>query len=69
MSYVSTASICIFATSCRSDHENIRQYISKGGDFTEITDADIIAIQNKLNSHPRKSLNMQHPTKYFLSCR
>jgi len=33
----------------------IRQYIPKGKDFCELTDSDIIDIQERLNNRPRKS--------------
>jgi transposase, IS30 family len=35
----------------------IRQYIPKGKDLSEITDEEIIFIQERLNNRPRKSLN------------
>lgn len=43
----------------------IRQYIPKGKDFAELTDADIIAIQDKLNNRPRKSLGFATPNEVF----
>jgi transposase, IS30 family len=43
----------------------IRQYIPKGKDFDELTDADIIAIQDKLNNRPRKSLGFATPNEVF----
>lgn len=43
----------------------IRQYIPKGKDFAEVTDADIINIQNKLNNRPRKSLGYATPNEVF----
>jgi IS30 family transposase len=43
----------------------IRQYIPKGKDFAELTDADIIAIQDKLNNRPRKSLRFETPNEVF----
>jgi IS30 family transposase len=43
----------------------IRQYIPKGKDFAEITSADIMQIQDKLNNRPRKSLNYRTPNEVF----
>lgn len=43
----------------------IRQYIPKGKDFAELTDADIIGIQEKLNNRPRKSLGFETPNEVF----
>jgi IS30 family transposase len=43
----------------------IRQYIPKGKDFAELTDADIIIIQEKLNNRPRKSLGFATPNEVF----
>jgi len=43
----------------------IRQYIPKGKDFDELTDADIIVIQDKLNNRPRKSLGFETPNEVF----
>lgn len=43
----------------------IRQYIPKGKDFAELTETDIIHIQWKLNSRPRKSLNYATPDEVF----
>lgn len=44
----------------------IRQYIPKGKDFTELTDADIINIQEYLNNRPRKSLGYATPNEVFV---
>jgi IS30 family transposase len=43
----------------------IRQYIPKGKDFDELTDSDIIGIQEKLNNRPRKSLGYASPNEVF----
>lgn len=43
----------------------IRQYIPKGKDFAELTDADIMGIQEKLNNRPRKSLGYETPNEVF----
>lgn len=49
----------------RGTNENsnglIRQYIPKGSDFDEYTEKDVAAIQNKLNSRPRKRLDFMTP--------
>lgn len=43
----------------------IRQYIPKGKDFAELTAADIIRIQERLNERPRKSLDYATPNEVF----
>jgi len=43
----------------------IRQYIPKAKDFTEVTDSDIIAIQERLNNRPRKALGYATPHEAF----
>lgn len=43
----------------------IRQYIPKGKDFAEVTNADIIHIQERLNNRPRKSLGYKTPNEVF----
>lgn len=43
----------------------IRQYIPKSRDFDELTDGDIIDIQEKLNNRPRKSLGYATPNEVF----
>jgi IS30 family transposase len=43
----------------------IRQYIPKGKDFTEVSDSDILDIQNLLNNRPRKSLGYLTPNEVF----
>lgn len=43
----------------------IRQYIPKGKDFTELTNAAIIEIQERLNNRPRKSLGYATPNEMF----
>lgn len=43
----------------------IRQYIPKGKDFAELTDGDIIEIQERLNNRPRKSLGYATPNEVF----
>jgi transposase, IS30 family len=43
----------------------IRQYIPKGKDFDELTNTDIIKIQERLNNRPRKSLGYATPNEVF----
>lgn len=43
----------------------IRQYIPKEKNFMELTDEDIIAIQDRLNNRPRKLLNYATPNEVF----
>nr|CDL66747.1 unnamed protein product [uncultured bacterium] len=43
----------------------IRQYIPKGTDFADISDAFIRKIQHKINRRPRKKLNFESPKKVF----
>ena len=54
----------------RGTNENtnglIRQYFKKGESFEQITDEDILVVQNKLNSRPRKKLGFCTPNEAFL---
>lgn len=43
----------------------VRQYIPKGSDFSDIGNNDLIAIENKLNNRPRKTLGYQSPNQVF----
>ncbi|MFA6194110.1 MAG: IS30 family transposase [Parcubacteria group bacterium] len=43
----------------------IRQYLPKRCDFAKMTDDDILKIQEKLNSRPRKSNNYLTPNEIF----
>lgn len=49
----------------RGTNENanglVRQYFPKGTDFSEISDAEIKTVQDKLNMRPRKRLGFQAP--------
>ena len=45
----------------------VRQYISKGTDFTELTDEFISSVQHKLNRRPRKKLNFSTPKDEFFN--
>ena len=42
----------------------IRQYIPKGTDFSELTDEMLAEIEWKLNHRPRKSLGYRTPLEY-----
>ena len=46
---------------------NIRQYIPKGTDFSEITDEFVAWVENKLNNRPRKRLGYLTPDEKFNS--
>jgi len=39
----------------------IRKFYPKGTDFSEVSDADILRVQNLINERPRKSLNYKTP--------
>jgi len=43
----------------------VRQYLKKGCDFSEVTDDDLLAIMDKLNNRPRKTLNYATPNEVF----
>ena len=43
----------------------LRQYIPKSTDFKNITDEEIMIIQNKLNNRPRKKLNYFSPLEFI----
>ena len=49
----------------RGSNENlnglIRQYFTKGSDFTELTNARVKEIETKLNNRPRKRYNYENP--------
>ena len=45
----------------------IRQYLPKGTSFENLTDDDILLIQNKLNNRQRKKLGYLTPREYFFS--
>ncbi len=44
----------------------IRQYIPKDKDFAELTESEIIDIQDRLNNRPRKCLSYATPNEIFL---
>ena len=41
----------------------IREYFPKGTDFNNVTDAQVRAVQDRLNRRPREVLNGQTPTE------
>ena len=41
----------------------IREYFPKGTSFTDVTDAQVQAVQDQLNRRPREVLNGQTPTE------
>lgn len=43
----------------------IRQYFPKGKDLSDITDAEIQAVMDKLNNRPRKCLGFKTPNQVF----
>ena len=43
----------------------IRQYIPKGTNFSDLSDAFIRKIQHKINRRPRKKLNFDSPKNVF----
>jgi IS30 family transposase len=45
----------------------IRQYFPKGSSFANLTAADISAVQDKLNSRPRKCLDYATPNAIFIA--
>ena len=54
----------------RGTNENtnglIRQYITKGSDFSQYSAKDVQRVQDALNSRPRKRLNFSTPSNRFL---
>jgi IS30 family transposase len=53
----------------RGSNENAnglsRQYFQKGSDFSKITDQDIKFVEKRLNTRPRKCLNLRTPEMVF----
>ncbi|MCP4080071.1 MAG: IS30 family transposase [Gammaproteobacteria bacterium] len=43
----------------------IRQYFPKGMDLSEVTDAEVQVVMNKLNNRPRKCLGFKTPNQVF----
>jgi IS30 family transposase len=66
---------CYFATPYHSwerglnEHTNglVRQYLPKSSDFTEVSDDEIQAIENRLNNRPRKVLQYKTPFEVFFA--
>ena len=44
----------------------VRQYCPKGSDFSNITDADLEFVMDRLNNRPRKTLGFKNPSQIFL---
>lgn len=45
----------------------IRQYFPKGTSFENITNEQVIDVQNKLNNRPRKKLGFLSPNEFFIT--
>ena len=43
-----------------------RQYFPKGCDFTKLTQKQVLAVEQKLNDRPRKTLGYKTPNEEFL---
>lgn len=43
----------------------VRQYLPKNTNFNDITDAQLLSIQHKINKRPRKKLNFECPKDIF----
>ena len=43
----------------------IRQYFPKGKDLSDVTDADVLTVMEKLNNRPRKCLGYKTPNQVF----
>ena len=54
-----------------NEHTNglVRGYLPKGTDFRKVTDADVRAVQDRLNARPRKALGYLTPAEAFLRAR
>ena len=54
-----------------NEHTNglVRQYLPKGTDLRGITDAQVRAVQDRLNSRPRRSLGYRTPVEVLLAAR
>ena len=46
----------------------LRQYLPKGMDLTEVSQAKLYAIARRLNERPRKTLNFETPAQRFNQC-
>ncbi len=47
----------------------VRGYLPKGTDFRKVTDAEVRAVQDRLNARPRKALGYLTPAEAFLRAR
>ena len=54
-----------------NEHTNglVRGYLPKGTDFRKVADAEVRAVQDRLNARPRKALGYLTPTEAFLRAR
>ena len=50
-------------------HGLIRQYLSKGTDFTNVTGAEIMFVMNRLNNRPRAIRGGRSPNELFMGQR
>lgn len=52
-----------------NEHTNglVRQYFPKGTDFTKLTQAEVLFVEDKLNNRPRKILNFMTPIEFAQS--
>jgi IS30 family transposase len=44
----------------------VRQYFSKGSDFSKLDEQQVFAVEKKLNNRPRKTLNYRTPNEEFI---
>jgi len=53
-----------------NEHTNglIREYFPKGTDFNNISDMEVMIVQNKLNNRPRAVLGFKTPEEVFFRC-
>jgi len=47
----------------------VRGYLPKGTDFRKVTDAEVRAVQDRLNARPGKALGYLTPAEAFLRAR
>ena len=52
-----------------NEHTNglLRQYFSKGSDFSTLTPAEVQRVEDKLNSRPRKAPGYKSPSEVFFA--
>jgi len=55
----------------RGSNENmnglVRQYLPKKSDFSQVTNADLVRIMDRLNLRPRKCLGFRTPFEVFFN--